>query len=1687
MKNLSGQSREQEYLKLNQGSMPNLHEIEKINSIENNRYFFAGSEVELLNVEERVSTIAFHVNEIRAQSSQVNLHEVETEVSPIGQETEELFKVPQLKRNRDHLVSSNVEVRSSLMTLSPPKKYRPDDVCSARASSADGLSVKTWSRYQPKKLKPLTLQKAKTPQKSAPEEREFTQIYDVRCLRSVVNPDPFAATTTCDPFLSATIFLDDEAVEKHEKHFKKWLNALVTVPEELNGADQKIDVARLFNEVKNKELTLAPTKESVSAKYFIKYRLETLRKAAFDLYQSQEVQQTLSYVTVLVEKKQLTIQQNRDLHKDLALQRQILELIFCFNPLWLRIGLEVVFNEKIELNSNRDIHGLTNFILNRLFRNKALEKKGNRSYALSNEYGTKIKKFALKQLYHLIYLLDRAKQKRIIKHNPCLFVKGARYKESMEIMTQISSLLVTNIGDILRYLKRIGYVLVHKQTYLDEFDYAFGNLATDLRDGIRLTRVMEVILMREDLSKNLRYPAISLLQKRYNADVALAALTEAEFEIVGNITGKDIAEGHREKTLSLLWQIIYKFRAPKFNAAATTIQKWWRNSWLNVVIRRRIEYRKEMHRHQAAMVIQSVFRGYLARKGYRVFREERIVAAIVIQTYYRRFSAEKNYARIRWAVTTVQRWWVSVRAVKRDRGKFLQTRAATIKIQTWYRRVQMAKKLMAIARERKLVKKSVIVIQRAVKSYLIRKRLRDTVEKVVKFNRQQKLEHNAATVIQSQWRMMRIRRDFVTLRNATIGIQKIWRRRQLAKNDHSQFLKIKASAITLQRRWRAQRAMKLQKMQFVEIKKAAIVLQRQFRALRAMRTSRETFQILKSTTILVQRKIRATLAMKHSRKDFLTKKNAAVTIQRCFRARKLMLKHQFELVCLRESTVTIQRFFRGYLLMRTQRREFLQLKQATMTLQRYFRAKQLMKQEKSQYQALKKATIVIQTRFRALRDMKKTRKEFLRKKQAALVIQQRFRATKLMKCQRMEFINYQYSTIVIQRYFRGWRMMMNTRADFLIKKTAALAIQRRFRAQKSMKNARREFLEKKKASVCIQNWWRATQIMRKSREDFQKLRKTTIFVQRSFRAKQMMRKHRSDFQRLVGASLTIQRAWRAKIAMRKSFVEYSKLRKATIVLQRRFRARRAMIEQQKKYKEMKNASVVIQRKWRATLAKRKQREEFLQLKCASMTIQRKLRATFEMKRCRGWFIEVKRAVVVISEHWRATLLMRRQRKEYLQVRQNIVLLQTQWRATLMMRQVRREYENINKAAITLQRRFRAKRTMESARRDFQALRNATIVFQRRFRAQKLMQETRKDFQSLLQAAILIQKRFREKRLTTNTREEFLAKKSAVIIIQKHFRSFLEMRRQRKEYQRIKQATVILQRKFRAHMQMKKIRCQYLLIRSLVICLQRKFRAKMAMEYARKDFLKLKRATILIQRQFRAKMSARKLREEFSSAKRNIVKIQALARGFLARKRFAELMTPEAIEMRRRVKAAKTIQSVWRGYVTRKRKQTRSMREIAEKIVNTRKMAKPTDTVRYHLHMAMRVLKGSFGVAEISRVLAKMENLSRSVPHVLIPNARFVATFCCSVMAEAIRSEPHKLIIESCARVMLNLARYEHTVEIVFLPDAFTIIAQMLLRWSDKQCGIFNTLCTLIWVFIQDPKKNRKDTSKTGYIYIIKCE
>lgn len=431
---------------------------------------------------------------------------------------------------------------ASAMIISPPKRRLIDfkNISQNSLQSVHGQNINTtkWGAVQPKKLKipkvPLTLTLKKriiTPRK----EQERIILFDSELfLQGIINPDPFAATTTCDPFLATTMYLDEQSVDRHERHFKKWLNALVTIPAELDSEiNQKIDFGRLFNEVKNKDLILAETKEKASDKYLTKYRMDSLRKTAVQLFHSFEMREPLAKIATQVEKKLLCVRDDRDLHLDLVLQRHVLELLLCINPLWLRIGLEVVYGEQINLNSNSDVVGLSSFIINRLFKDKFLEAKYSKAYQYSSTYSKQIKKFSLKKFLFLMLFLDHAKHKKLIKHNPCLFVKSSPYKETREILIKYASHMIANIGDITKHLKRLGYVLTHKQSYIDEFDYAFNNLAVDLRDGVRLTKVMEIILLREDLTKSLRVPAISSLQRVHNVDLGLKALAEADFVITG--------------------------------------------------------------------------------------------------------------------------------------------------------------------------------------------------------------------------------------------------------------------------------------------------------------------------------------------------------------------------------------------------------------------------------------------------------------------------------------------------------------------------------------------------------------------------------------------------------------------------------------------------------------------------------------------------------------------------------------------------------------------------------------------------------------------------------------------------------------------------------------------------------------------------------------------------------------------------------------------------------------------------------------------------------------------------------------------------------------------------------------------------------------------------------------------------
>lgn len=641
-------------LRNNRGSMPNLND--DVGSIENNRYFChhkAELHQQNASFESLVSNADFCEIESCAQSSRLFLEDFDSPSKPCLKSETQLLKdsprekveSPRVRKIQQEQQQTGISARSkNFLTFSPPPRKEK----SAISMKGQTIRATTWKQQQnhqmfavPKVPRDLTLRPKVVSQSlnslsmssltsvnstcSTPAKLTSGRLYNENYINAYGRNDPFSATTTIDPFLSSTMYLDEQTLDKIEKSYMKWLNALVTIPPDLESdVNEKIDVGKLFNDVQNKELTLAPTKEAVVSRYYTS-RLDTLRSSAVQLFHSEKIAVPLNKLTVMInEKNKLDIKADRNIQLDLVLQRSLLELLLCYNPLWLRIGIEVVMNVQLNLTSNRDIFGMTRFIVTNLFKSPYLAEKYSK-LSQRNEYHDKLRKHTVKNFLFIIFFLDRAKENRLIKQNPCLFVKKAPYKESAEILKKFASLVIANYGDIIRTLRRLEFIVSHKQTIIDEFNFAFTNLAVDLRDGVRLTKVMEVILMRDDLVQKVRVPgklnksslliklkipilskAISRLQKVHNVELALKALEDADYQIVGKITPKDIADGHREKTLSLLWQIIYKFRAPRFNAAAVTLQRFWRSKFLMIIIKRRIEVKEQARLDRAATVIQKV-------------------------------------------------------------------------------------------------------------------------------------------------------------------------------------------------------------------------------------------------------------------------------------------------------------------------------------------------------------------------------------------------------------------------------------------------------------------------------------------------------------------------------------------------------------------------------------------------------------------------------------------------------------------------------------------------------------------------------------------------------------------------------------------------------------------------------------------------------------------------------------------------------------------------------------------------------------------------------------------------------------------------------------------------------------------------------------------------------------------------
>ena len=189
----------------------------------------------------------------------------------------------------------------------------------------------------------------------------------------------------------------------------------------------------------------------------------------------------------------------------------------------------------------------------------------------------------------MVLLLDKAKVNGMLHRN--LFQPSSRIKSSREVLAELLSLISPFAGDAMRSLAHLHYQVHHIQYPLSEYEYGIENLATGLRDGVQLTHLVELLLYppeylmgahedvtvsmpggevltssreaenRWPLSQHLKIPCVTSTQKAYNVQVALSALSGVcgVEKMIEGVKAEDIVQGHRERTVKLLWGLVGKW------------------------------------------------------------------------------------------------------------------------------------------------------------------------------------------------------------------------------------------------------------------------------------------------------------------------------------------------------------------------------------------------------------------------------------------------------------------------------------------------------------------------------------------------------------------------------------------------------------------------------------------------------------------------------------------------------------------------------------------------------------------------------------------------------------------------------------------------------------------------------------------------------------------------------------------------------------------------------------------------------------------------------------------------------------------------------------------------------------------------------------------------------------------------
>uniref|UniRef100_A0A8D2N8B2 Calponin-homology (CH) domain-containing protein n=1 Tax=Zonotrichia albicollis TaxID=44394 RepID=A0A8D2N8B2_ZONAL len=1375
----------------------------------------------------------------------------------------------------------------------------------------------------------------------------------VKPLKTVIPRHPM-------PFAAKNMFYDERWKEKQQRGFTWWLNFVLT-PDDFNvktNTSQVNAAALILGEetLHKRSLPKAPTKDEASLKaYTARRRLNRLRREACRLFTCEAMVRAVQRLEGEIESRRLLVRRDRHLWKDIGERQKVLNWLLSYNPLWLRIGLETIYGELIALESNSDVVGLAIFILNRLLWSPDIAAEYRHPvvpHLYREGHEEALSKFTLKKLLLLVCFLDCAKRSRMIDHDPCLFCKDAEFKASKDLLLAFSRDFLSGEGDLSRHLGFLGLPVSHVQTPLDEFDFAVTNLAVDLQCGIRLVRTVELLTKNWSLSKQLRVPAISRLQKMHNVDIALNVLKERgvhlKDETGASIDSRDIVDRHRERTLALLWKIVFAFQVDVF---------------LNVEhLKEEIEFLKNTHKTKALLgamkTSQNSFRVQQDSSNFssQTYSENVKLLMAWVNAVCRFYNIKVENFTVCFSDGRVLCYlihhyhpcYIPLEAVCQRTTQTVEcSRTVTVGLNsssssesdTSLNAVEetfdqiLYKELLDNEKQNFQLINAAVSDLGGIPAMIHHADMSNTIpdEKVVitylSFLCSRLLdlrqETRAARLIQAAWRKYRLKRE-LKLSQERDRAARIIQKSAMNFLARRRILRRVNAAIFIQKHWRGYLARRtlfnLKKAKLEEARnKSATVIQAYWRRYSA----RRRYLQLRHCVIFVQARIRMVKSVAAYKQIVW----ATVTIQRHLRAAKLAKIDRQRYQILKSSALTIQSAFR-----RWRKYKIQQKIKAALVIQSYFR-----KWQSSKLAKRRRAALVIQSWYRMHRDLK----QYLHVKQNVIKIQAWYR------CQlaRRVYQERRAKIVTIQQYYRAYKLGKSERGSYLQKRAAVIVLQAAFRGMKA-----RELYRQAKAACVIQSLWR----MKREKQRFLQLKKSVTTLQSHMRKYQQVKRYKE----IKNAASVIQTRYRAHVAAKKAAAAFQRVRLAAVVLQSAYRGMqarrqacilRSVIKIQstfrayvarKRFKTLREATVKIQ-----ALAKMRQvRKRYCALREAALFIQRRYRSRRHALQFQEDYRKLKRGCIRIQALVRGCLV----RKQIQRWREAAILLQACYR----MKRDRQRYLSICSAATVIQQRYRACRKTRCHRQEFLQVRKAAVCLQAAYRGYK----TRKKLKLECRAAIKIQAAFR----AHAARVKHKAMVWASIVIQRWYRNCKSGKRQRLNFLMTRAAVLSLQAAFRGWRVRKQIQRQHIAATKI----QSTFRKIMAV----KKFRLVKHAVLTIQRRYRAKVLGQRQQQEYLQLRNAAVHLQALWRGKAVRK-----------TIQKQHHLATIIQSYYRMHINQiKYKKLRQATLVIQKYYRAHCMKKTQRAVYLKTKAAALVLQSAYRGMSVRRQLNKLNKAATTI-------------------------------------------------------------------------------------------------------------